>query len=135
MHHHLKTLLLWFLLATLPIQGFAAAVKVSCGPSHHHTLLADAASSHHHDDDAMHSQADSQSRVSIAVNKSPDTHQHESAFCSACAACSVGAVAPPYISVLTPTYDDSLPAVIAPALLVTDHIPASLERPPRFISA
>jgi hypothetical protein len=31
----LKTLLLWFLIATMPVQGIAAVVQASCGPRHH----------------------------------------------------------------------------------------------------
>src|SRR5437879_5124973 len=104
MNRVLKTLLLWLLIATLPIQGFAAAM-MSCGPNHHESLstaiMADehhhdakAAHRHLHDDAAMSPVADGASS-DFLTNKSPGTHKHKSASCSACAACCVGATAPP----------------------------------------
>ncbi len=36
MHRTLKTLLLLLLIAALPLQGAAAAMRLSCGPAHHH---------------------------------------------------------------------------------------------------
>jgi len=130
----LKTFMLWLLLAALPLQGFAAAIQTSCGPMPHHgsSEMAMHAESHHHEGDG----AANHSTVAAAKSSggSVDT-KHKSSFCSACATCCVGAVAPPSVSVLTPVYSNSLPIVFSPPLLVTGFIPAGLERPPKRITA
>lgn len=131
----LKTFLLWLLLAVLPLQGIAAAAQTSCGPMSHHDsseLVVVMQPHHHHDGDA----AVSAVKVALAKAIGDSTHsKHKSAFCNACATCCVGAVAPPFVSVLTPVYSGSQPVVFSPAQLVTGFIPAGLERPPKRITA
>jgi hypothetical protein len=133
MNRVLKTFLLWLLLAALPLQGFAAAVQASCGPAAHHDApeMKMQAQSHHHEGDA----ADS---VTVLADKSAGDSadiKHKTSVCSACAACCVGAVAPPSVSALFSTYGSSLPKVVSPSPLVTGFIPAGLERPPKRITA
>jgi hypothetical protein len=129
-----KTLLIWILVLALPAQAMASAVKLSCGPAHHNApqivLVADG---HHHDGATAHSGMDSVSSGATASADSSPTKPniHKSSFCSACAACCVGAAAPPSISFLTPAYSSSGLVVISPAPLVTGFIPAGLERPPK----
>lgn len=138
--------MLWLLVAALPVQGFAAVVKASCGPVHHnpspiaalagehHHDNVDALHSHDHDDASMHTLADgSFSDASVTADKSSDTYK--SSYCSACAACCVGAVAPPSALVLPPAYNSSETVVVSPLPLVTGYIPDGLKRPPRSISA
>ena len=130
----LKTFLLWLLIAALPLQGFAAAVQASCGPMAHHDQAETAMSvqSHHHEGDGA---TDS---VKVAATKSSGDSagaKHKSSFCSTCATCCVGAVAPPSVSVLPPIYSSSVPAISAPSPLVTGFIPSGLERPPKRITA
>lgn len=134
MNRILKTFLLWLLLAALPLQGFAAAVQTSCGPMAHHgsSEMATQAQSHNHEGDSATSS--STEAASKSFRHSVDA-KHKSSFCSACATCCVGAVAPPSVSVLTPVYSSSLPVVFSPAPLVTGFIPAGLERPPKRITA
>lgn len=143
MNRIFKTFLLWLVLAALPLQGMAAAIQASCGPAHH-TAPASMPShthegvvgSHSHDGAAAHDTSDTLSDVTASAadfssNSSIDNH----AVCSACAACCVGATAPPSGALLTPAYSSSETVVIAPTPLATGFVPAGLERPPKRFSA
>lgn len=137
MNRTLKTFLLLLLIATLPLQGAAAVLRLSCGPTHH--LPAQAMSTAHHHG-AMHADAErawfGQPADATAIDQAPaapDTHEHSS--CSACAACCVGAAAPPPTAVFAPVYGHSRLVVTSPPMLMTGFIPATLERPPRVVSA
>jgi hypothetical protein len=145
MNRFLKTLLLWLLIAALPLQGLAAVIQSSCGPSHHALTRANAVVTvHHHDgiahshdghDVAMQTSADD---ASANVQLSDDNSlsiKHKASSCSACAACCVGAAAPPSASIWAPVYSSSEFVLISPTPLVAGFIPASLERPPKRISA
>lgn len=56
--------------------------------------------------------------------------------CSACAACGIAAwSAMPQTLAVTPILFSSVKIVLAPAPLLTGHIPAGLERPPRLTFA
>jgi hypothetical protein len=142
MHRILKTFLLWLLIAALPIQGMAAVVKASCGPTHHQSVAAMMAE-HHHAHDGHHHHADAniaadehRSASSTASDKASDKAQaQKSAFCSACAACCFGAAAPPPVVFWSPTLVRSEAKPIPLAVLFTGYIPAGLERPPRHFSA
>jgi hypothetical protein len=142
----LKTLLLWLLIAALPVQGMAAVMKASCGPAHHGAMpTVTTVNEHHHDQHASHEHehhdhaiAHSDSTASgsaMTTDQSSAGHQHENSSCSACAACCAGAVAPPSALLLAPVHGSSEAVLISPAPLVTGHIPDGLERPPRHISA
>jgi hypothetical protein len=141
MSRFFKTFLLWLLMAALPLQGFAAGIGTSCGQIAHHGPSESAAPAppHHHDGDAAnvhhHDAAHGASmHHPMSADKSPATrHGHHS--CSACMACCHGVVAPASTLFLTPWHSASLPAVTAPAPLLTGVIPAGLERPPKRIAA
>jgi hypothetical protein len=145
MNRVLNTLLLWLLIATLPTQGFAAAMKTVCGPAHHVSVqinVAHADHQHkgkaghdHHQDASVHSASYGLSPDLSVAGKSPVKHEHESAFCSVCATCCVGAVAPPSVPILTPVHGSSEFVIATPSPLVTGYIPAGLERPPKTLSA
>jgi hypothetical protein len=137
MHRLVRTLLLWFMIAALPLQGIAAAANITCGPAHHEmtqpsvpatSSQAALNDSHEHHDMAMmheHSVAD----------PAPGSHKHSSSFCSSCAACCVGAVAPP-VSLKQPSLPSlSETAYIPAAVPVAEFIQAGPERPPRHFSA
>lgn len=138
----LRTLLLWLLIAALPIQGMAAAIQATCAsehqgnaimmmaPDHHHDM---AAHGHDHDDHQHVAQADDTSDASGHSSNEPDAHKHST--CSACASCCVGAVAPPSAAVQTPDYDNSDSIFMSLAALAAGFIPSSLERPPKRLSA
>lgn len=142
MNRVLKTFFLWLLIATLPLQGIAAAMKASCGPGHHATaLLNDAVDNHHHDGQAAADHHPDRTAISALENLSSDmpdassARQLESSFCSSCASCCFGAIAPPPISLQTPIYSSSEFIVVTAPPLVTGFIPAGLERPPKPVSA
>ena len=134
MHRALTTFLLWLLIAALPLQGFAAAVQASCATTAHHAAAqmdvpaqshAEHGHSAHHDDAA----GDATEAGHGTIGK------HTGSSCSACASCSVGASAPPCLSIGSLAYGNSQPVVSSPAPLVTGFIPPGLERPPKRINA
>lgn len=132
MHRFVKTFLLWLLLAALPLQGLAAAMQSSCGPTKHHDapsaiVSAQSQSDHHHDVHADH--------VDHAPAEHPDPGKHASASCSACSSCCVGAIALPAGSMAAPVYRAAVPVAIAFPLLLADFIPGGPERPPKRMTA
>jgi hypothetical protein len=146
MNRILKTLLLWLLIAALPLQGLAATIQSSCGPSHHASMMSDVpASIHQHGDGMTHSHggderpaqalADDASSPVQASGDGAQPSKHATSSCSACAVCCVGAVAPPSVSLWTPVYSSSESVISSPDPLITGFIPASLERPPKRLSA
>jgi hypothetical protein len=140
-----KTFLLWLLIAALPLQGMAAALKASCGPAHHSSTAAvtmahgnhhDVQATHDHHYDHLMAHSDSVGSDSAATaDESSSHHQHKSSYCSACAACCAGAVAPPAALIWPPVYTSSEIIVVPPPVLVAGYVPDGLERPPRYISA
>jgi hypothetical protein len=133
MHRFVKTFLLWLLLAALPLQGLAAAMQSSCGPTKHHDApsaiaSAQSQSDHHHDVHADHA-------AGHALADHPAPGEHASASCSACSSCCVGAIALPAGSMAAPVYRAAVPVAIAFPLLLADFIPGGPERPPKRITA
>lgn len=147
MNRIFKTLLLWLLMAALPIQGFAAAIKASCGQAHLSSVPAvsivkthdhgDRLTNHHHADATGDASGHDEHGASSSVaDKSSDAKPiHKSSYCSACALCCVGAVALPSSHNWTPEYSSSEFIISPPAVLATGYIPAGLERPPRQVAA
>lgn len=143
MNRALKTLLLWLLIAALPLQGLAAVIQASCGPAHHDGSKISALTNQYHHDSEMapdhHGAAATHHYASELPATSDHTsapEKHQSSVCSACAACCVGAVAlisPP--SIFIPAHTSSELVVISTSPLVTGFIPAGLERPPKHILA
>ena len=141
MNRTFKTLLLWLLIAALPLQGLAAAIQTSCGPAHHASEISVDANAHHHDggailnlDDAVaahHSMPD----LSSTSDHPSTPHKHQASICSACAACCVGAIAFTSGTLFAPTYTSSELVLVSPSPLVSGFIPTGLERPPKRISA
>ena len=130
MSRFIRTLLAWSLAALLPLQGYAAAAMISCGPMHAHQAAmashhADHAGHHHGDDDSAGQPAIGSGGDALAL---PDLLKFK---CSACAACCTGAAAPsPALPAVTATKSH---AVISLFFDWSDHsivLPA-LERPPR----
>jgi hypothetical protein len=143
-----KTFLLWLLIAALPVQGMAAVVKASCGPTRHESLPiamhSDAhhhhssAAAHHHDSDTASDSAAAfhQHEASSVADQATDSpHLDKSSSCSACAACCFGAVALPSSVDWTPVFSSSKAEVISAVISFTGFIPAGLERPPKPLFA
>jgi hypothetical protein len=144
MNRFLKTLLIWLLIAVVPLNAVAATVGMSCGARHQqamervkshnvsHAMHED--SSHHHDmaDGSGAMDASSMHHGDMASDDAEGPH-HSS--CSACSVFCVGAVAPPSVFVSIPSFSGSENVVVLAAAPVTGFIPEGLRRPPRPISA
>lgn len=116
-------LLLWILIAALPLQGGAVAF-MSCGSTTAPTYSVE----NHGGDAAAAAHEEHCAQVGAAHLNAPHGK------CSHCASCCVGAAAPPTVpSVLMPaTFSTLAGSAVEPAM--TAYIPATLERPPRRLS-
>lgn len=144
MFRALKIFLLWLMIATLPIQGVASIVKATCGPRHHAVSDVAATAEHSHANaDADHSHApNGMGTINAAAAMADDVGEisdsssvPQAAYCSACATCCVGAVAPPPSVSLTPAFLTVEAAVLPSVVSFAGIIPAAPERPPRHLSA
>jgi hypothetical protein len=139
MNRVLKTFLLWLLVVALPTQGIAVAANVSCGPVHHQSVAVSATfdAVHHEAMDAGHDHHHGQNAaaiVDVSSESSSDNSTHAvSNKCSACAACCIGSVAPPSSASLNSEHNDFTFTAISSAPMLSGHIPAGLERPPRSL--
>lgn len=139
MNRTFKTLLIWLLMAVLPLNAAAAAIGASCGPMHRtmHTAVQgnDAhpvASAAH----GLHQHAEAPSLVSqdLAVeDSSPDGDSAHS--CSACSPFCLGAVAPPPAVIAPPSLGGSETVIALPSPLFAGFIPDAHKRPPRHFFA
>jgi hypothetical protein len=125
-HKHMRAftrLLLWILIAALPLQGGAVAF-MSFGSG-----TAPSYSVEHHNEDAA-----AAAREEHCAQSGADHLSAPHGKCSHCASCCVGAAAPPAVpSVLMPTtFSTFAGSTVEPAM--TAYIPATLERPPRRLS-
>jgi hypothetical protein len=131
MSRRVRILLIWILAAALPLQGYAAAAMISCGPMHARI----AASTHddhgqagHHGTHDHHPAAEGSSHSN---EPSPGPAKLFQFKCSACAACCTASAAPsptvPLMAVVAAR------VVTSPFFEPSDHgiVPAGLERPPR----
>lgn len=144
-----KILLIWLLMAALPLQGMAAAVTLSCGSAFSGIGFADPQAADQHTDmfpqapgEFMHAHAsphvshDALSDASHHAGMSEhehDAHQHKDGRCSACAACCFGTIALPSAPIFSVFGNGSDIVTTSPPALAGSHIPPSLERPPRSI--
>lgn len=137
MNRVFRTLLLWLLIAALPVQGWAAVAKFGCDPAHHDSspvvVMTDshdgALAQTHHDGMSDHATAD----TSAAKGSLDKGSAHKSSHYSACASSCFGAVAPPPVLPLSPSVSSSETVIVPLLPLLAGQIPASLERPPRHI--
>jgi hypothetical protein len=137
MTRSLKHLLLWLLIAALPLQGLAVAMQTSCAGGqqgsahetmhrHHGAFQLDATGlagvdehvhAHHHlDDDG-------------------DTSQYQTSSCSACASCCIGMTVLLAAGILPASQAGSELVTLAPKLVPAGFMPAGLERPPKHVFA
>lgn len=142
MHTAFVKFLLCLLIAALPLQGFAAAIRLGCvhGPSSAVSVtqaVAGAQTSVPQQQAAQHCDQAAPAADSAASHPAADGggqggHAGDHASCSIC---SIGAAAPPP-AILPPSAiaHTSAPA-LAPAPLIPGPILAGLERPPRLPSA
>ena len=130
----LRTAFVWLVLFALPLQGYAAATMLHCGPSHHRAVaaaMAEPSSAHDH---AMHGDDHAAGHAGADGASLDHLDKLSKAKCSACASCCVGAALP------TATLEF---AAVAGAVVPTPFTPASRvgfytdspERPPRLVLA
>ena len=138
--------MMWLLLLALPLQGFAAATMLNCGPNHHRLWEASAVTQvdssdpaahghHHHSTDV----ADTGGLGAADDQADGNSSQHDlsklSKFkCSACAACCMGIALPasPLAFLSFPPASAPTPNVSAPQF---DFVSNGLDRPPRLFLA
>jgi len=125
----LKNLLILLLALAIPLQGYAAAAMVFCGPEKPVAAMATghAGMAHHH------AEAQNAEQVQHGDADHSGTHDKSSTSCSSCAACCVGVlpVNPPLAAV------QPLP-VIHPLLFplsgFVGYTPENPERPPSLLA-
>lgn len=128
--------LTWLLLLALPLQGFAAATMINCGPNHHRMMVAAMADTpkaqqHHHEMGVATDHHEGASNDGDA----PSVHHLDKLMkfkCSACAACCMGAALPTAALSIA-----SLPPAMTTAAFVStphaDFLSDGLDRPPRLL--
>ena len=123
--------LLWLLAVTLPLQGFASAMRSCCVDE-----LAVAVTAVHAQVPApmCHDMADMLAHEQpMPMNMAMDDGgaSHHGHDCSNHGACTVGATAPPGMPALHALTLRAPPPALAPDSLFAGHIPSGPERPPR----
>ena len=141
MNRMLTTLLIWLLMAALPLHAVAASINMSCAPvpSQPDIALAAGHASHETSGDAhAHhgAHAAGASDAASGATSNDDGHHAKTgklghSSCSACSAFCAGAVAPPSFSLPLPAFDGSDALLVAGADLLAGFIPDGPQRPPR----
>lgn len=131
-----KTLLVWLCILSLPFQGVAAGMRLSCGPAHHQMMVA-ANQPLAHQDHVVHKHHDEHEHHAVHQDESPGEHPaqgHQGADkCSACASCCTGlgfAMSFPQWPVALHAH---APMVATFKPLLPSFLPEGLERPPRSV--
>ena len=132
MRHLARIIVLWILIVSLPVQGFAAAIGLPCTMAHASAASAGAASV----DDCDHADM----RMPQAQAGGDSAHQgqpcdqggdHKHASCRACTACCVGAAAPPPFAFAGLEVHRCATHGIPSVSSFAGWIPSRIERPPR----
>lgn len=147
MNRLLTTLLVWLLMAALPLHAVAASINMSCAPVPSQAPAAPlaghalhAAPDHAHEHAGAHGNTHAHHAdhaVSAADAPSDEDSPHAKtgklghSSCSACSAFCAGAVAPPSFSLPVPVFEGSDALLVARADFVAGFIPDGLRRPPR----
>jgi hypothetical protein len=139
----LRLTLTWLLAIALPLQGWAAASMLHCGPVHDrmaHALLAGGPHAHHHDAEAAaaHASGHQYHQHAMAGDANPGAHFDLGKLghfkCSACSMCCTAAALP-----ATLLEFDEVPLthafVQAAAVTAVSFLTSGPERPPRPLLA
>lgn len=124
--------LLWLLAVTLPMQGFASAMRSCCVDELAATVTVVAAQAQApqcHDMADMADMRMADQPMSMAMDDGGATHHGHD--CSNHGACTVGATAPPGMPALHALTLRAPPPALAPDSRFAGHIPPGPERPPR----
>jgi hypothetical protein len=139
MNRVLKTFLLWLLIAVLPVQGFAAALRYGCDPEQAAAArqMDPMAGMAHEAMMMSHGEGHGGEWMAAApaTLDQKSSHGHKSLSCNAGAVCCLGAAAPPAVPMPAPAFTSAESCYGDPAAIVTGFIPDSLDRPPRHLSA
>jgi hypothetical protein len=143
----LKTLLIWLLALALPVQGFAASIRLSCAPAHRIvSSIKGVEHSHHSHHDEMsggvishdgvmdhHGIGDSSAHDNPSADLASEESKSQDASCSACAACCIGMAVIPSELTLAVDHNGLSILVASIASSFTGFVPAAPERPPRTL--
>ena len=137
---------MWLLLLALPLQGFAAATMLNCGPNHHRMLsaaTAEPSEAHDHSTVGHHphaaAMADDHHRMlsDAGANDLSSVHHLDKVTkfkCSACSACCMGAALPTAVLAIA-----AIPTAMTTAVFIStphvDFLSGGLDRPPRLLLA
>lgn len=149
MNRTLKTLLLWLLMAVLPLNAVAAVMGMSCSALHDGkapTAAVDTAAHHggtHTAADAAagatdHTAHHGDGQQAAPTQDEPGTDATSTmghTTCSACSAFCIGAVAPPPSLMAPQSSNGSEIVLISPAPWLAGYVPDGHKRPPRHHSA
>lgn len=120
----------------LPVQVAASSIKMTCGPGSHMSSenAAELPHSHHEsvNDHANHDH--STDGVTGEISGADQTGMNgtfKGSYCSACAACCIGAVAVSAIPDWSPSSSSVFAPVLASVPSLNGFIPPGPERPPR----
>ena len=141
-----RSAMMWLLLVALPLQGFAAATMLNCGPNHQQMWEASVGARAERSDPAAHGDhqhpmdsADAHQKAEAGDPADEGGSLHHlgklSTFkCSACAACCMGVALPPSPLAFASSPPASVPTpnVSAPHV---DFVSNGLDRPPRLFLA
>ena len=131
-----KIFLLWLLMAAIPVQGIAAALRSACSSEQVRTgvseseMQADTAAVHIHHEGMSSSEMTAQSMQ----HPTDHSHHHKTVSCGTCGSCCAGAFAFPVTAATFPHTAKAVVEATSPFPLVTGFIPDGLERPPRQVS-
>ncbi len=152
-----RTLIIWLLLLTLPLKGYASVSMVLCKSgvagvvaassvvlasdahlaAHHHASVAESAHGHQHEAASIPG-AGHHALAVQAVDDSQPSHcisDRDMSKCSNCASCCVGAAISPTFQPLASVKPLGSERIPYAAMYVTAHIPNGLERPPHSLPA
>ncbi|MCA1247303.1 hypothetical protein [Massilia sp. MS-15] len=139
MNRLLTTLLVWVLMAALPLHAAAASVNMSCAPVPQHAGAvqmighaphAGAAADDPHAHHGMHA-TDAADTAADGGSSGAETEKLSHPSCSACSAFCIGALAPPSSPLAVPSFAGSEAVFGSPSDLVAGFIPDGPQRPPR----
>ena len=144
MNRIFKKLLVWLLVALLPLQAVAGSFGMTCAPVHQqssqdvrnlaavdHNMMHDAHAGHG-SEHAAHGDMHADQAASADGNASGHhAGKLSHSTCSACSAFCLGAVAPPSSHLPTPTFDGSDAVIVSPSVFAVGFIQDGPQRPPR----
>lgn len=127
--------MLWLLLVTVPLQGLAAVVGGCCVRAQTQLIASSTADGESETISTMPCEDPSGMQMTENGSTGEPSQQHptKSGSCKPCAACGLGAGAPPSVLLdkIKPTKSDS--PVLTPPGIFASYISAGLERPPKHL--